>query len=71
MSEVIQLYSYDYYDHAASAGTGQYLNDVRVERIELPVDTDARLCHSDQRGLHGARLSTMGDLVIYPDPVWT
>ena len=40
VSEVIQLYSYNYYDHAASAGTGQYLNDVRVERIELPVDVD-------------------------------
>lgn len=39
--KVIQLYGYDYYDHAASAGTGQYLNDVRVERIELPVDIDA------------------------------
>ena len=39
--KVVQLYSYDYYDHAASAGTGQYLNDVRVERIELPVDVDA------------------------------
>ena len=38
---VVQLYGYDYYDHAASAGTGQYLNDVRVERIELPVDVDA------------------------------
>ena len=41
VSEVIQLYSYDYYDHPASTGTGQYLNDVRVERIELPVDVDA------------------------------
>ena len=41
VSEVIQLYNYDYYDHPASAGTGQYLNDVRVERIELPVDIDA------------------------------
>ena len=41
VSEVIQLYSYDYYDHAASAGTGKSLNDVRVERIELPVDVDA------------------------------
>lgn len=39
--KVIQLYGYDYYDHAASAGTGQYLNDVRVERIELPVDVEA------------------------------
>ena len=41
VSEVIQLYNYDCYDHPASAGTGQYLNDVRVERIELPVDIDA------------------------------
>lgn len=41
VSEAIQVYSYDYYDHPASAGTGQYLNDVRVERIELPVDIDA------------------------------
>ena len=41
VSEAIQLYSYDYYDHPASAGTGQYLNDVRVERIELSVDIDA------------------------------
>ena len=41
VSETIQLYSYDYYDHPVSAGTGQYLNDVRVERIELPVDVDA------------------------------
>ena len=41
VSEIIQLYSYNYYDHPASAGTGQYLNDVRVERIELPVDVDA------------------------------
>lgn len=41
VSEIIQLYSYDYYDHPASAGTAQYLNDVRVEQIELPVDVDA------------------------------
>ena len=41
VSEAVQLYSYDYYDYPASAGTGQYLNDVRVERIELPVDIDA------------------------------
>ncbi|CAG5418941.1 phage transcriptional repressor [Streptococcus pneumoniae] len=41
VSEAIRLYSYDYYDHPASAGTGQYLNDVRVEWIELPVDVDA------------------------------
>ena len=35
------LYSYNYYDQPASAGTGQYLNDVQVEQIELPVDVDA------------------------------
>ncbi|MGT2745328.1 S24 family peptidase [Streptococcus phocae subsp. phocae] len=40
-NKVIRLFPYDYYDHAASAGTGQYLNDVRVETIELPVDYDA------------------------------
>ncbi|HEL1393014.1 TPA: helix-turn-helix transcriptional regulator, partial [Streptococcus equi subsp. equi] len=34
-------YTYNYYDHAASAGTGQYLSDVQVETIELPVDYDA------------------------------
>lgn len=34
-------YTYNYYDHAASAGTGQYLNDIQVETIELPVDYDA------------------------------
>jgi CI-like repressor, S. pneumoniae bacteriophage EJ-1 len=39
--KVVQLYGYDYYDHATSAGTGQYLNDVRVEQIELPIDVDA------------------------------
>ncbi|HEP1482720.1 XRE family transcriptional regulator [Streptococcus pyogenes] len=38
---VTDLFSYNYYDHAASAGTGQYLNDVQVETIELPVDYDA------------------------------
>ncbi|EPX15492.1 XRE family transcriptional regulator [Streptococcus agalactiae LDS 610] len=38
---VVELLSYNYYDHAASAGTGQYLNDVQVETIELPVDYDA------------------------------
>ncbi|EHI69908.1 S24 family peptidase [Streptococcus ictaluri] len=38
---VVELFSYNYYDHPASAGTGQYLNDVQVETIELPVDYDA------------------------------
>lgn len=34
-------YTYNYFDSAISAGTGQYLSDVRVEEIELPVDYDA------------------------------
>ncbi|WP_367006472.1 XRE family transcriptional regulator [Streptococcus sp. ZY19097] len=34
-------YTYNYYDQPASAGTGQYLNDVQVEQLELPVDIDA------------------------------
>lgn len=34
-------YTYNYYDQPASAGTGQYLNEVQVEQIELPVDIDA------------------------------
>ena len=37
----IIYYTYDYYDQPASAGTGQYLNDVQVEQIELPVKIDA------------------------------
>ena len=37
----ITYYTYNYYDQPASAGTGQYLNDVQVEQIELPVDVDA------------------------------
>lgn len=34
-------FTYNYYDQPASAGTGQYLNDVQVEQLELPVDIDA------------------------------
>lgn len=34
-------YTYNYYDQPASAGTGQYLNEVPVEQIELPVNIDA------------------------------
>lgn len=34
-------HTYNYYDQPASAGTGQYLNDVQVEQLELPVDIDA------------------------------
>lgn len=40
-SETVQLYSYDYYDQPASAGTGQYLNDVQVEQVKLPINVDA------------------------------
>lgn len=35
------LYTYNYYDQPALAGTGQYLNDVQVEQIELPVNIKA------------------------------
>lgn len=34
-------FAYDYYDHAVSAGTGQYLSDVAVETIELPLEVNA------------------------------
>ncbi|HFI0135563.1 TPA: XRE family transcriptional regulator [Streptococcus suis] len=33
-------HTYNYYDQPASAGTGQYLNDVKVETIELPIEVD-------------------------------
>lgn len=36
-----KLFRYNYYDQPASAGTGQYLNDVQVEQIDLPVDVEA------------------------------
>lgn len=38
---VVTYYTYNYYDQPASAGTGQYLNDVQVEQIELPIEVDA------------------------------
>lgn len=42
VSELQATYhTYNYYDQPASAGTGQYLNDVKVETIELPVEVDA------------------------------
>ncbi|MFU2206801.1 XRE family transcriptional regulator [Streptococcus pluranimalium] len=41
VDEPITYYTYNYYDQPASAGTGQYLNDVQVEQIELPVDINA------------------------------
>ncbi|MBY4981985.1 helix-turn-helix domain-containing protein [Streptococcus suis] len=34
-------HTYNYYDQPASAGTGQYLNDVKVETIELPIEVGA------------------------------
>ncbi|NQP34921.1 helix-turn-helix transcriptional regulator [Streptococcus suis] len=34
-------FTYNYYDQPASAGTGQYLNDVQVEQIELPINVKA------------------------------
>ncbi|HFU1090218.1 TPA: XRE family transcriptional regulator [Streptococcus suis] len=34
-------HTYNYYDQPASAGTGQYLNDVQVEQIELPINVQA------------------------------
>ncbi|HEM6145153.1 TPA: S24 family peptidase [Streptococcus suis] len=34
-------FTYNYYDQPASAGTGQYLNDVQVEQIELPINVQA------------------------------
>ncbi|CYV84308.1 helix-turn-helix transcriptional regulator [Streptococcus suis] len=34
-------HTYNYYDQPAPAGTGQYLNDVKVETIELPIEVDA------------------------------
>ena len=41
VSNVVELFEYDYYDQPASAGTGQYLNDVNKETVELPVNMDA------------------------------
>ena len=41
ISNVVELFEYDYYDQPASAGTGQYLNDVNKETVELPVNIDA------------------------------
>ena len=41
VDEPITYHTYNYYDQPASAGTGQYLNDVQVEQIKLPVDINA------------------------------
>lgn len=37
----VQYFVYNYYDQPVSAGTGQYLNDVQIETIQLPVKVDA------------------------------
>lgn len=36
-----KLFHYSFFDQALSAGTGQYLNEVQVEQIELPINVDA------------------------------
>ncbi|EFM30250.1 XRE family transcriptional regulator [Streptococcus gallolyticus subsp. gallolyticus] len=41
VNNVVQLFEYDYYDNAVSAGTGQFLSDVQKETITLPVEYDA------------------------------
>lgn len=38
---VIEYIAYNYYDQPVSAGTGQYLNEVQIETIQLPVKVDA------------------------------
>ncbi len=38
---VEELFAYNYYDQPASAGTGQYLNDINAETIQLPLNVDA------------------------------
>lgn len=34
---VVEYVAYNYYDQPVSAGTGQYLNEVQIETIQLPV----------------------------------
>lgn len=38
---LIEYIAYNYYDQPVSAGTGQYLNEVQIETIQLPVKVDA------------------------------
>nr|DAR37778.1 MAG TPA: Repressor protein CI [Caudoviricetes sp.] len=38
---VVEYMAYNYYDQPVSAGTGQYLNEVQIETIQLPVKVDA------------------------------
>lgn len=37
----VEYVAYNYYDQPVSAGTGQYLNEVQIETIQLPVKVDA------------------------------
>ena len=37
----VQYFAYNYFDQPVSAGTGQYLNEVQIETIQLPVKVDA------------------------------
>ena len=37
----VEYIAYNYYDQPVSAGTGQYLNEVEIETIQLPVKVDA------------------------------
>lgn len=37
----VEYIAYNYYDQPVSAGTGQYLNEVQIETIQLPVKVDA------------------------------
>lgn len=41
LTEVHEVPAYNYYDQPVSAGTGQYLNEVQIETIQLPVKVDA------------------------------
>lgn len=38
---VVEYVAYNYYDQPVSAGTGQYLNEVQIEKTQLPVKVDA------------------------------
>lgn len=38
---LVEYVAYNYYDQPVSAGTGQYLNEVQIETIQLPVKVDA------------------------------
>lgn len=38
---VVEYIAYNYYDQPVSAGTGQYLNEVQIDTIQLPVKVDA------------------------------